>query len=163
VLVLIGVGVAALVLIGLDSGGGPDTKGEFPRVVTKGGVRYAVDDNDDGDKTVNLPSGLRYVEVQEGTGKEAEPGKEVAVMYTGWLAATKKIFDSSKDRGQPFTFKLGAGRVIKGWDEGVAGMKVGGKRKLLIPSKLGYGRGGAPPDIPPDADLVFDVELLKVQ
>jgi FKBP-type peptidyl-prolyl cis-trans isomerase FkpA len=86
----------------------------------------------------------------------------VKVHYTGWLTDGKK-FDSSVDRGQPFTFNLGAGQVIKGWDEGVAGMKVGGKRQLRIPSDLAYGPGGRPPVIPPAATLIFDVELLGVQ
>ena len=94
-----------------------------------------------------------------GAGPTAESGQTVTVHYTGWLENGKK-FDSSVDRGQPFSFPLGAGRVIKGWDEGVKGMKVGGKRKLTIPSKLGYGAQGAGGVIPPHATLIFDVELL---
>ncbi|MFL5493127.1 MAG: FKBP-type peptidyl-prolyl cis-trans isomerase [Gemmatimonadales bacterium] len=104
-------------------------------------------------------SGLRYHDVTVGQGAEATPGHQVKVHYTGWLLNGKK-FDSSRDRGEPFEFALGAGQVIAGWDEGVAGMKVGGRRKLVIPPDLGYGAGGAPPDIPPGATLVFDVELL---
>ena len=113
-------------------------------------------------KEVTTPSGLRYTDVETGEGAEAKPGNVVAVHYTGWLEDGKK-FDSSRDRNDPFRFKLGAGQVIKGWDEGVAGMKVGGKRKLLIPPELGYGKRGAGGVIPPDAELHFDVELLGVQ
>jgi FKBP-type peptidyl-prolyl cis-trans isomerase FkpA len=107
-------------------------------------------------------SGLRYTDLQEGEGEEALAGRTVEVHYTGWLENGTK-FDSSKDRNQPFRFPLGAGHVIRGWDEGVAGMKVGGKRKLIIPAKLGYGARGAGGVIPPDADLIFDVELLKIK
>jgi FKBP-type peptidyl-prolyl cis-trans isomerase len=108
------------------------------------------------------PSGLRYQDVSVGTGSAAAAGKTVSVHYTGWLPNGEK-FDSSRDRNQPFGFTLGAGQVIAGWDEGVAGMKVGGRRKLVIPPDLGYGTAGAPPDIPPGATLVFDVELLDVR
>jgi FKBP-type peptidyl-prolyl cis-trans isomerase len=108
------------------------------------------------------PSGLRYQDEAVGDGKTATAGKTVSVHYTGWLPNGEK-FDSSRDRNQPFEFNLGAGQVIAGWDEGVAGMKVGGKRKLVIPADLGYGTAGAPPDIPPGATLVFEVELLDVR
>jgi len=111
---------------------------------------------------VTTGSGLKYVDLQVGQGEEAKAGQTVNVHYTGWLTDGKK-FDSSLDRRSPFSFKLGGGQVIRGWDEGVAGMKVGGKRKLMIPSKLGYGARGAGGVIPPDADLVFEVELLKVK
>lgn len=111
---------------------------------------------------VTTPSGLKYVDQAVGTGDVAVVGKNVSVHYTGWLENGKK-FDSSVDRGQPFSFPLGAGRVIKGWDEGVQGMKVGGKRKLTIPSDLGYGSRGAGGVIPPNATLIFDVELLGVR
>src|SRR5436305_14796209 len=97
-----------------------------------------------------------------GTGAEAKTGQKVSVHYTGWLTDGKK-FDSSKDRGQPFSFPLGGGRVIKGWDEGVQGMKVGGVRRLTIPPQLGYGASGAGGVIPPNATLVFEVELLDVK
>jgi FKBP-type peptidyl-prolyl cis-trans isomerase FkpA len=107
-------------------------------------------------------SGLQYQDQVVGTGDEAKQGQVVEVHYTGWLARDNTKFDSSHDRRKPFSFNLGAGMVIKGWDEGVAGMKVGGKRRLMIPAKLGYGSRGAGGVIPPDADLVFDVELLKV-
>lgn len=111
---------------------------------------------------VTTPSGLKYVDQVVGTGEAAVAGKNVSVHYTGWLESGKK-FDSSVDRGQPFSFPLGAGRVIKGWDEGVQGMKVGGKRKLTIPSDLGYGSRGAGGVIPPNATLIFDVELLGIR
>jgi FKBP-type peptidyl-prolyl cis-trans isomerase len=113
-------------------------------------------------KEVKTKSGLKYIDQKVGKGDKAEKGDTVTVHYTGWLTNGKK-FDSSKDRGDPFTFELGAGKVIKGWDEGVAGMKVGGKRKLTIPPELAYGKRGAGDDIPPDATLIFEVELLKVE
>ena len=111
-------------------------------------------------------SGLRYADLNIGTGAIATAGKTVNVHYTGWLddhGSKGKKFDSSVDRGQKFQFPLGGGMVIKGWDEGVAGMKVGGKRTLYIPAKLGYGARGAGADIPPNADLIFDVELFEVK
>ncbi|HAH32979.1 MAG TPA: peptidylprolyl isomerase [Elusimicrobia bacterium] len=111
---------------------------------------------------VVLKSGLKYVDLEEGAGAVAVSGKDVTVHYTGKFPNGKK-FDSSVDRGEPFTFKLGMGRVIKGWDEGVAGMRIGGKRKLFIPSELGYGKRGAGDVIPPNAELQFDVELLGVE
>ncbi len=107
-------------------------------------------------------SGLEIQELKVGEGAEAKPGKTVDVHYTGWLLDGTK-FDSSVDRGQPFSFRLGAGEVIQGWDEGVAGMKVGGKRKLRIPAALGYGARGAGGVIPANATLLFDVELLGVR
>lgn len=109
--------------------------------------------------TVTTPSGLQYQVLQAGNGTEAKAGQTVKVHYTGWLTDGTK-FDSSLDRNQPFSFKLGAQQVIAGWDEGVAGMKVGEKRRLTIPSKLGYGKRGAGRVIPPDATLIFEVELL---
>ncbi len=107
------------------------------------------------------PSGLAYEDLSIGEGTEAEPGHQVTVHYTGWLSDGTK-FDSSKDRGEPFAFNLGRGQVIKGWDEGVAGMKVGGRRKLTIPPQLGYGARGAGGVIPPNATLTFEVELIAV-
>ena len=106
-------------------------------------------------------SGLEYENTKEGDGDEAQAGQKVSVHYTGTLTDGTK-FDSSRDRGRPFEFTLGVGQVIKGWDEGVAGMKVGGQRKLTIPPELGYGSRGASGVIPPDATLLFDVELLGV-
>ena len=106
--------------------------------------------------------GLQYWDIKVGTGATATKGQTVKVHYTGWLTNGKK-FDSSVDRGEPFEFQLGAGMVIKGWDEGVAGMKIGGKRQLRIPPQLGYGDRGAGGVIPPGATLIFDVELLGVQ
>ncbi len=111
--------------------------------------------------TITTESGLQYEELTEGTGATAEAGQNVSVHYTGWLTDGQK-FDSSKDRNQPFEFSLGAGMVIRGWDEGVQGMKVGGKRKLTIPPQLGYGARGAGGVIPPNATLVFEIELLDV-
>ena len=114
-------------------------------------------------KTVMTNSGLKYEDLKEGTGAEAKKGDTVDVHYTGWLKDGKK-FDSSKDRGEPFSFQLGAGKVIKGWAEGVQGMKVGGSRKLIIPPELAYGaRGAGGGVIPPNAELTFEVELLKVR
>jgi FKBP-type peptidyl-prolyl cis-trans isomerase len=136
--VLIAVGITALVL--LTSGGG----------------------GDDADM-ITLPSGLKYKDEVVGEGEEAKVGDRVEVHYTGRLVKNGMKFDSSKDRGKSFPFPLGQGKVIKGWDEGVPGMKEGGKRKLIIPSRLAYGPGGTPDGkIPPNADLEFEVELLKV-
>ena len=106
-------------------------------------------------------SGLKYDDLETGTGTEAVAGTHVTVHYTGWLEDGSK-FDSSLDRNQPFQFALGRGQVIRGWDEGVQGMKVGGKRKLTIPPQLGYGEAGAGGVIPPNATLIFEVELLEV-
>jgi FKBP-type peptidyl-prolyl cis-trans isomerase len=113
-------------------------------------------------KEVVTPSGLKYTDIKVGEGAEAKAGQVVDVHYTGWLTNGTK-FDSSVDRGKPFSFKLGAGQVIEGWDKGVAGMKVGGKRKLTIPPGLGYGSQSVGGVIPPNSTLVFDVELLGVK
>ncbi len=117
-------------------------------------------------QAITTASGLQYIDSEVGSGASASAGQEVSVHYTGWLfndGVQGRKFDSSKDRNQPFEFDLGAGMVIKGWDEGVAGMKVGGKRTLIIPAALGYGARGAGGVIPPNATLKFDVELLAVR
>ena len=111
---------------------------------------------------VKKPSGLRYIDLTEGTGASPAPGKTVTVNYTGTLEDGTK-FDSSYDHGQPYSFPIGRGAVIKGWDEGLMDMKVGGKRRLIIPPALGYGAMGSPPKIPANATLIFEVELLDVK
>ncbi len=113
-------------------------------------------------KPKTMMGGLEYWDIKEGTGPVAKSGQTVSVHYTGWLTNGKK-FDSSVDRGKPFEFQLGGGQVIKGWDEGVAGMKVGGKRQLRIPPELGYGERGAGGVIPANATLIFDVELMGIK
>jgi peptidylprolyl isomerase len=115
---------------------------------------------------ITTPSGLQFEDTVVGTGASPKPGQTCVMHYTGWLwenGAKGKKFDSSVDRGQPFEFQIGLGMVIKGWDEGVMTMKVGGKRTLLIPASLGYGSRGAGGVIPPNATLVFDVELLGIK
>jgi peptidylprolyl isomerase len=115
---------------------------------------------------ISTPSGLQYEDTKEGAGASPKTGQTCVMHYTGWLwenSAKGKEFDSSVDRGQPFEFQIGRGMVIKGWDEGVATMKIGGKRTLLIPASLGYGARGAGGAIPPNATLLFEVELLGVK
>ena len=114
------------------------------------------------EQTVTTPSGLQYIDEIVGTGPSPQKGQQVTVHYIGYLQDGTK-FDSSRDRNQPLPFTIGIGQVIKGWDEGIMSMKVGGKRKLTIPPELGYGQRGAPPAIPPGATLVFEVELLSVK
>ena len=111
---------------------------------------------------VKTDSGLIYWDIRVGNGAEAKEGSHVRVHYTGWLTSGKK-FDSSVDAGKPFDFTIGNGEVIKGWEEGITGMRVGGKRQLRIPPDLGYGAEGSPDTIPPNATLIFDVQLLGVQ
>lgn len=137
--------ILALVAVGCERGG--ERKEEMPSGEPE---------------MVRTESGLQYLDIVEGTGPSPETGQTAVVHYTGRLADGTK-FDSSHDRGRPFQFEVGKGRVIKGWDEGVASMKVGGKRKLVIPPELGYGSRGAGEAIPPNAELTFEVELLEVK
>lgn len=126
------------------------------------GPKPATEPGDGTPKEVTTPSGLKYTDLVVGTGPSPAPGQVCVVHYTGWLTNGKK-FDSSVDRGRPFEFPVGQARVIRGWDEGVATMKVGGKRKLTIPPDLGYGERGAGSVIPPNAILIFEVELLELR
>ena len=122
-------------------------------------IALAACSGDDGNPAA---SGLQIVDLEVGTGAAAEPGRTISVHYTGWLADGTQ-FDSSLDSGQPFSFPLGAGRVIQGWEEGLVGMKVGGKRRLIIPPELAYGELGFSNLIPPNAELTFEIELLDIQ
>jgi peptidylprolyl isomerase len=122
----------------------------------------SADQNGQTNLKTTTATGLEYEDLKVGTGPSPRQGQTVVVHYTGWLTNGTK-FDSSLDHGQPFEFPLGMGKVIKGWDEGVATMKVGGKRKLTVPPHLGYGAGGFPPVIPPNSTLIFDVELLGLK
>jgi peptidylprolyl isomerase len=126
----------------------------------------ALSESADAQSAVTTSSGLKYIDVKPGTGASPKTGQTCVMHYTGWLYENGKKgakFDSSVDRGQPFEFKIGMGQVIRGWDEGVATMKVGGKRTLIIPPALGYGARGAGGVIPPNATLLFDVELLAIK
>jgi peptidylprolyl isomerase len=126
----------------------------------------ALSESADAQNAVTTPSGLKYIDVKVGAGASPRTGQTCVMHYTGWLYENGKKgakFDSSVDRGEPFEFKIGMGQVIRGWDEGVATMKVGGKRTLIIPPDLGYGARGAGGVIPPNATLLFDVELLAIK
>ena len=127
---------------------------------------YTMTNNSDAQNLITTASGLQYIEQAVGSGKAAEVGDNVVVHYTGWLYSNGERsdkFDSSVDRGQTFSFPLGAGHVIKGWDEGVAGMNKGSKRTLFIPPILGYGARGAGDVIPPNSTLMFEIELIEIQ
>ena len=156
--------LAALVFLACDTGVKPEDSAARTAAVTGApeSLTYAPELNVDLSAMTKQPSGLYTQDLTAGTGPEATSGKQVSVHYTGTLADGTK-FDSSRDRGTPIDFQLGVGQVIKGWDEGVAGMKVGGRRKLVIPPELGYGSRGAGGVIPPNATLVFDVELMGVK
>jgi FKBP-type peptidyl-prolyl cis-trans isomerase len=146
-------------------GGGPITRRSLLALSALALLATACGDDEpraEGSNTVTTPSGLQYEDIKVGDGAQPQAGQTVVVHYTGTLANGTK-FDSSRDRGQPFPFQLGTGQVIKGWDEGLATMKVGGRRKLVIPPQLAYGPQGRPPVIPPNATLTFDVELLEVK
>ena len=160
--------VAALTLLAAASMAGCGQKAEEPAAETPTEQTVPAEDAADApeDPAASAPAAdavteLAIEDLEEGDGAEAKAGDNITVHYTGWLTDGAK-FDSSLDRGEPFTFDLGQGYVIKGWDEGVVGMKVGGKRKLTIPADMGYGDAGAPPSIPGGATLVFEVELLSV-
>ncbi len=145
-----------------DSGSEQAASGQAPNDnATTGGATMAEGPPPLNGEEASTASGLRYIVITEGDGRTPERGETVQVHYTGWLTDGTK-FDSSVDRGQPFPFELGAGSVIAGWDEGVALMRVGDKRRLIIPPELGYGQRGTGRVIPPGATLVFDVELLGI-
>ncbi|MCH6555166.1 MAG: FKBP-type peptidyl-prolyl cis-trans isomerase [Chloroflexi bacterium] len=151
----------ALILFVID--GGDD--GVTPLIVSGSPTAASVDTGPPplADEPTFSETGLGIIDIEAGSGETPETGKLVVVNYTGWLSEDGTKFDSSLDRGTPFEFVLGLGQVIAGWDEGLATMNVGGKRRLIIPPELGYGEGGSPPTIPPNAELTFDIELLEIK
>ena len=146
--------IVVSVVVMAACGGGSDTKTEQDETVTS-----TVTIPEDG--VITTESGLQYIEIEEGEGLKVKPGDLVEVHYTGTLEDGTK-FDSSLDRGEPFEFIVGVGQVIEGWEQGLPGMKVGGKRKLTIPSSMGYGEMGSPPTIPGNAGLIFEIELIEI-
>ena len=158
------ISIAALALLACETGSKPEDSAAANAAVTGApeSLTYARELDVDLTAMTKQPSGLYIQDLKTGTGTEATSGKQVSVHYTGTLVDGRK-FDSSRDRNEPIPFKLGAGQVIAGWDEGISGMKVGGRRKLVIPPELGYGSRGAGGVIPPNATLVFDVELMDVR
>lgn len=146
--------VAAVTIAACSEKETPAVAGQAPAATGQNAAAAAAE-------KVTTPSGLSYTDLVKGTGVAPSPGKQVKVHYTGWLENGTK-FDSSVDRGEPLVFNVGVGQVVPGWDEGVMSMKVGGKRRLIIPAKLGYGEAGAGGVIPPNATLIFEVELLDV-
>ncbi len=159
VVLLLGIGLTVpLIACGDGEEAGPaETPAATPEVTPVEGGPPEVS----GEPTTT-ESGLQFIDIEVGTGDSPQSGQTVEVHYTGWLTDGTK-FDSSLDRGQPFSFVIGTGRVIAGWDEGVASMKVGGERRLIIPPELAYGERGSPPVIPANAELIFDVELLAIK
>jgi peptidylprolyl isomerase len=154
---LIAVAAAAAIALPVVAAAGPS-----PKPIVKKSTHPPAHKAQNAKKIVTLPDGLKYIDEVVGKGPQPKVGQTIRVHYVGTLASNGHKFDSSRDRNEPFEFQIGVGQVIKGWDEGVMSMHVGGKRKLMIPAKLGYGERGAGGVIPPNADLVFDVELLEI-
>jgi peptidylprolyl isomerase len=163
---LLTIGLCVALALTAAACGGGSSSGEATGEST--GAPQASEESTETKPTVEKPSGpppqeLEEIELVEGEGAEAKAGDEITVQYVGVNYKTGEEFDASWDRGEPFTFTLGAGEVIPGWDQGVEGMKVGGRRELIIPPELGYGETGAPPAIPPNETLIFVVDLVAVE